>query len=42
MSFAIAWHAPALVTLYRLPMHSAMVVDKSGAPDDSRTPPLTW
>ena len=29
MSFAIAWHAPALVTLYRLPMHSAMMVDRA-------------
>lgn len=29
MIFAIAWHTPALVTLYRLPMHSAMVVDRA-------------
>jgi len=29
MSFAIAWHEPAIVTLYRLPMHSAMLVDRA-------------
>lgn len=29
MSFTIVWHKPALVTLHRLPMHSAFMVDRA-------------
>lgn len=29
MSFAIVWNYPALFTLYRLPMHSAVMVDRA-------------
>lgn len=29
MSFRIAWHRPALITFYKLPMHTAMIVDRA-------------
>ena len=29
MSFTVVWHKPALVTLHRLPLHSAIIVDRS-------------
>lgn len=29
MRFTIAWHTPALVMMYRLPTHSAMIVDRA-------------
>jgi mRNA-degrading endonuclease RelE of RelBE toxin-antitoxin system len=29
MTYSIAWAPPALAVLYRLPMHSAMLVDRA-------------
>ncbi|WP_437322545.1 hypothetical protein [Sorangium sp. So ce381] len=29
MSFHVVWNFPALVTFYRLPMHSAFMIDRA-------------